>query len=138
MADAGGRSSWRRIGWRDRRGAGGAGGREWVRKDGWPDGKNKEKRKRKKKKKKERRNEGKKKIKKLKDGRALWTLSSLIYIIQSDEAVLPNVFPKRFQIHQRIHSTDTATAGAAKTTAGALPKAPQVVCVGYCSRLHLS
>jgi hypothetical protein len=39
---------------------------------------------------------------------------------------LPNISSKRFQLHHRIRSTSTATAGAATATVGALPNAPAV------------
>jgi hypothetical protein len=45
-------------------------------------------------------------------------------LTQLGEVVLSNVFPKRIQLHHRIRSTSTATAGAATAAAGALPKAP--------------
>jgi hypothetical protein len=40
------------------------------------------------------------------------------------EAVLPNVFLKRFQLHHRILPINTATAEAVTTTVGALLNTP--------------
>jgi hypothetical protein len=53
--------------------------------------------------------------------RVLWTFHHLIYLTQPKEAVLSNVSSKRFQIHQRIRFTNTATAEAATATAEAVP-----------------
>jgi hypothetical protein len=40
-----------------------------------------------------------------------------IHVTQLGESVLSNIFPKRIQLHHRISSTWTATAGAATTGA---------------------
>jgi hypothetical protein len=40
---------------------------------------------------------------------------------------LPNVFPKWFLVHQIIHSTSIAIAGAATTATTTVPNAPQLV-----------
>jgi hypothetical protein len=90
-------------------------------------GKKKEKRrKRERGRKKEKREKGKRKRREKRGGEkkivgALQTSHRLIHLTQAGEVVLPNVFSKRIQLHGRIRSTSTATAGARS-----VPNAPLV------------
>jgi hypothetical protein len=65
----------------------------------------------------------KEKIKEMKKiRRALWTFDLLIHLTQPGEVVLPNIFLKRLQLHQK--SCSTREARAILGEAGAFPNTP--------------
>jgi hypothetical protein len=68
------------------------------------------------------------KIKKKRKKKGYYGHFTFLFIFtQSEEAVLPNVFLKRLQLHKKSRSTRGAGAEAVLVGAGALPNGPSIV-----------